>query len=85
MMLSYTLTVVGMFWLRWKRPEAERPYRCTGYPWLPGIYLLIATVWILNTVVTRPTEAIGSAIIVLIGVPFYWYWKRSNRKAAAVE
>ena len=85
MMLSYTLTVVGMFWLRWKRPEAERPYRCTGYPLLPGIYLLIATGWILNTVMTRPTEAIGSAIIVLIGVPFYWYWKRSNRKASTAE
>jgi len=37
MVLSYTLTVIAMFWLRWKRPEIPRPYRCTGYPWLPAI------------------------------------------------
>ena len=36
MVLSYTMTVMGLFVLRWKRPEIPRPYRCTGYPWLPG-------------------------------------------------
>ena len=85
MVLSYTLTVIAMFWLRWKRPEIPRPYRCTGYPWLPGIYVLIGTAWTLNTIFTRPTEAFWGTAIVLIGVPGYLYWKRSNRKAAAVE
>jgi APA family basic amino acid/polyamine antiporter len=80
MMLSYTLTVIGLFVLRWKRPDVPRPYRCTGYPWLPAIYILIAAVWIINTVIRRPTEALGRAIIVLIGVPGYLYWKRSSRK-----
>ena len=41
MVLSYTLTVIGLFILRWKRPDIPRPYRCTGYPWLPAIYVLI--------------------------------------------
>jgi APA family basic amino acid/polyamine antiporter len=85
MMLSYTLTVIGLFVLRWKRPDVPRPYRCTGYPWLPAIYILIAAVWIINTVIRRPTEALGSAIIVLIGVPGYLYWKRSSRKMTASE
>jgi APA family basic amino acid/polyamine antiporter len=85
MVLSYTLTVIGMFLLRWKRPEIPRPYRCTGYPWLPAIYVLIGTAWTLNTVITRPTEAFWGTAIVLIGVPGYLYWKRSNRKAAAAE
>ena len=85
MMLSYALTVVALFLLRWKRPTAPRSYRCTGYPWLPGIYLLIAAGWIVNTVVTRPTEALGSAIIVLIGVPGYLYWKRRNRSHPAAQ
>jgi basic amino acid/polyamine antiporter, APA family len=80
MVLSYTLTVVGMFLLRWKRPEIPRPYRCTGYPWLPAIYVLIGTVWTLNTIITRPTEAFWGTAIVLVGVPFYLFWKRSNRK-----
>jgi basic amino acid/polyamine antiporter, APA family len=85
MVLSYTLTVVGMFLLRWKRPEIPRPYRCTGYPWLPAIYVLIGAAWILNTIIRRPLEAFWSSAIVLIGVPGYLYWKRSNRKATAVE
>jgi len=82
MVLSYTLTVIGMFRLRWKRPEIPRPYRCTGYPWLPAIYVLIGTAWTLNTIITRPTQAFWGTAIVLIGVPGYLYWKRSNRKAS---
>ena len=82
MVLSYTLTVIGMFWLRWKRPEISRPYRCTGYPWLPGIYVLVGAAWTLNTIITRPTEAFWGTAIVLIGVPGYLYWKRGGRKAA---
>jgi basic amino acid/polyamine antiporter, APA family len=80
MVLSYTLTVIGLFILRWKRPDAPRPYRCTGYPWLPGIYVLIGAAWTLNTIITRPTEAFWGTAIVLIGVPGYLYWKRLSRK-----
>jgi APA family basic amino acid/polyamine antiporter len=76
MVLSYTLTVIGMFLLRWKRPEIPRPYRCTGYPWLPAIYVLVGVAWTLNTIITRPTEALWGAGIVLAGVPGYLYWKR---------
>jgi APA family basic amino acid/polyamine antiporter len=72
-----------MFLLRWKRPEIPRPYRCTGYPWLPAIYVLIGTAWTLNTIITRPTEAFWGTAIVLVGVPGYLYWKRSSHKQAA--
>src|SRR5580700_88884 len=85
MVLSYTLTVIGMFILRWKRPDIPRPYRCAGYPWLPAIYVLVGAAWTLNTIITRPTEAFWGTAIVLIGVPGYLYWKRSSRKATAVE
>jgi basic amino acid/polyamine antiporter, APA family len=80
MVLSYTLTVIGLFILRWKRPDIPRPYRCTGYPWLPGIYVLIGTAWTLNTIITRPKEALAGTIIVLIGVPGYLYWKYWGRE-----
>ncbi|HTS35275.1 MAG TPA: amino acid permease [Candidatus Solibacter sp.] len=80
MVLSYTLTVIAMFWLRWKHPEIPRPYKCTGYPWLPGIYVLIGVAWILNTTIRRPVESFWSMAIVLIGVPGYLYWKRSSRR-----
>jgi basic amino acid/polyamine antiporter, APA family len=82
MVLSYTLTVIGLFILRWKRPDISRPYRCAGYPWLPAIYVLIGAAWTLNTIVTRPTEAFWGTAIVLIGVPGYLYWKRANRQPA---
>jgi APA family basic amino acid/polyamine antiporter len=85
MVLSYTLTVIGMFLLRWKRPDIPRPYRCTGYPWLPAIYVLVGTAWTLNTIITRPTQAFWGTAIVLAGVPGYLYWKRSGRKAAALS
>src|SRR6266404_7590865 len=81
MVLSYTMTVMGLFVLRWKRPDIERPYRCAGYPWLPGLYVLVGTAWTLNTIYTRPTEAFWGTSIMLIGVPGYLYWKRNSRKA----
>ena len=82
MVLSYTLTVIGLFVLRWKKPDVPRPYRCTGYPWLPAIYVLVGVAWTLNTIIQRPTEAFWGATIVLIGVPGYWYWKRKSRAEA---
>ena len=81
MVLSYTMTVLGLFILRWKRPDIPRPYRCTGYPWLPGIYVLIGGAWTLNTIFTRPVESLAGTAIVLIGVPGYLYWKRMSGDA----
>jgi APA family basic amino acid/polyamine antiporter len=83
MVLSYTLTVIGLFILRWKRPDVPRPYRCTGYPWLPAIYVLVGVAWTLNTIIQRPTEAFWGALIVAVGIPGYLYWKRMNRVKAA--
>jgi basic amino acid/polyamine antiporter, APA family len=79
MVLSYTLTVIGLFVLRWKKPDLPRPYRCTGYPWLPGIYVLIGAAWTLNTIITRPAEAFWGATIVAAGVPGYLFWKWKSR------
>jgi APA family basic amino acid/polyamine antiporter len=85
MVLSYTLTVIGMFVLRWKRPDARRPYRCAGYPWLPGIYVLIGGAWTVNTIITRPLESLVGTLIVAAGVPAYLYWRRSSRRLGSGE
>jgi APA family basic amino acid/polyamine antiporter len=82
MVLSYTLTVIALFWLRWKKPDLPRPYRCSGYPWLPAIYILVGVAWTLNTIITRPTEAFWGTAIVLAGVPGYLYWKHGKRSGA---
>jgi basic amino acid/polyamine antiporter, APA family len=75
MVLSYFLTVVAVFVLRRKLPERERPYRCAGYPWGPALYLVIAGIWGLNAVLQRPRETLAGVGIVLIGIPFYLYWR----------
>ena len=87
MVLSYALTVMAIFVLRYKRPDAERPYRCTGYPWLPALYLIFSGIWTINVMVERRKESLAGVTIVLLGVPFYLYWKRrkANRATAAVQ
>jgi basic amino acid/polyamine antiporter, APA family len=83
MVLSYTLTVIGLFVLRWRRPDIARPYRCAGYPWLPGIYVFVGTAWTLNTIITRPAEAFWGAVIVAAGVPGYVFWRLKSRAITA--
>jgi basic amino acid/polyamine antiporter, APA family len=78
MVLFYTLAVIGLFILRRKRPQVPRPYRCLGYPWIPGLYVLVAAAWTLNILVTRPKESLVGTLIMLAGVPAYMYWKRSG-------
>jgi len=85
MVLSYTLTVIGLFVLRWKKPDLPRPYRCTGYPWLPGTYVLIGVAWTLNTIITRPAEAFWGATIVAAGVPGYLFWKWESSRITKPE
>jgi APA family basic amino acid/polyamine antiporter len=76
MVLSYIATVVGLFVLRRKRPDHPRPYRCTGYPYVPAIYIVIASAWALNAGMKRPWETLLGIGIVFLGVPGYLYWKR---------
>jgi basic amino acid/polyamine antiporter, APA family len=84
MVLSYLAAVAGLFVLRRSRPDVPRAYRCTGYPWVPAIYLAVAGAWAVNTLVQRPKEALAGLAIVLIGVPGYLYWKRSSRRSASL-
>lgn len=83
MVLSYILTVVAVFVLRQKQPERERPYRCAGYPWGPLLYVVLAGVWALNAVIERPRETLAGCAIVVIGIPFYIYWRWQKLKGTA--
>jgi APA family basic amino acid/polyamine antiporter len=81
MVLSYVSCVVAMFVLRRRKPDLPRPYRCFGYPWLPAIYVLLIGVWLCNTIVKRPNEALACVGLMAIGVPWYVYWKRGAKTA----
>jgi basic amino acid/polyamine antiporter, APA family len=79
--VAYVVAVAGLFVLRRKYPDAPRPYRCTGYPYLPALYLVITVTWALNSVVSRPKETLIGIGIALLGVPLYFFWKRRGEKA----
>ena len=77
-LLFYALTVGGLFILRRTRPDAERPYRALGYPWLPGFYVLLASMIMLNLLFVKPTYTWPGLLIVLSGAPVYFFWRRQR-------
>jgi basic amino acid/polyamine antiporter, APA family len=85
MIVSYVVTVGALFVLRRKLPDHPRPYRCTGYPVLPAIYILLTSIWTVNTIIARPRESLGGLLLVLIGIPGYFYWSRRRSSAEAVR
>ncbi len=75
--LFYGATAFGVFILRKKMPDAPRPYKVWGYPFVPAIVILCAAGLFINTIVKQPREAGFGLILMLTGVPM-WYW--FNRK-----
>jgi len=75
-LIFYILTIAGVFVLRWKRPDAERPYKAFGYPVLPAIYIVVAAVIEALLLVYKPSFTWPGLIIVLLGVPVYFIWRK---------
>jgi APA family basic amino acid/polyamine antiporter len=75
-LLFYVLTIAGLYWLRWKRPHAERPYRAFGYPVVPALYILGATTIVGVLVMYKRETTWPGMVIVLLGLPVYYVWKR---------
>ncbi|MBZ5687836.1 MAG: amino acid permease [Acidobacteriia bacterium] len=70
-LIFYVLTVTGVFRLRFKRPDAPRPYRTLGYPFIPAFYILAATVILVVLFVYRPSTTWPGLLIVSLGIPVY--------------
>ena len=75
-LIFYVLTIAGIFVLRRKRPDAERPYRAWGYPVVPILYILAALLIMLILILYQTQDTWPGLVIVLIGVPVYWVWSR---------
>jgi basic amino acid/polyamine antiporter, APA family len=75
-LLFYMLTTVGLFVLRRTRPDAERPVRAPGYPWLPALYLVATAAFCVNLLFQKPLYTWPGLIIVALGVPIYFLWRR---------
>lgn len=75
--IFYGATAFGVFILRKRMPDAPRPYKVWGYPVVPAIVIFIAAALFVNTIIKQPREASIGLVLMLIGVPM-WYW--FNRK-----
>jgi APA family basic amino acid/polyamine antiporter len=77
-LVFYILTIVGLFVLRSKRPEAPRPYKALGYPVLPALYLVLAA-WICIILLRyKPQYTWPGLVLVLLGIPVYLFWSRRS-------
>jgi APA family basic amino acid/polyamine antiporter len=75
-LIFYVLTIGGLFVLRRRRPDAERPYRAFGYPIVPVLYIVAATGIMLALILYKTQTTWPGLILVLLGVPVYWVWRR---------
>lgn len=78
--LFYMLTIAGIFILRKKRPEAERPYKAFGYPVLPILYIIMGVAFCILLIIYKPQFTWPGLIIVLLGVPLYYLAISANKK-----
>jgi APA family basic amino acid/polyamine antiporter len=80
--IFYILTIIGIFILRKKRPELERPYKAFGYPFLPAIYILMGTCFCVLLIIYKPNFTWPGLIITLLGVPLYYLALRNQKTAS---
>jgi basic amino acid/polyamine antiporter, APA family len=84
-LVFYILTIAGLFVLRYKQPNAERPYKAFGYPVLPAIYIVMAVFIDIVLLLYKPQFTWPGLIIVLLGIPVFYIWRsRSARQQAPV-
>ena len=82
-LIFYALTTIGLFILRSKRPDAERPYRAVGYPVLPALYILLASTIAVVLLISEKTraQAVSGLVLVAIGIPVYFLWRKAEPTA----
>jgi APA family basic amino acid/polyamine antiporter len=86
-LIFYVLTIAGLFVLRRKKPDVERPYKAFGYPFVPALYIVLATAIMLVLVLYRTQTTWPGLLIVVTGIPVFLLWRRGStpRAAAALD
>jgi len=74
--ILYGMTAAGVIVLRKKSPNLARPYRTIGYPVVPVLFVLVALVLVLSTLFDSPRESVMGIGLIVLGLPFYFYWKK---------
>jgi APA family basic amino acid/polyamine antiporter len=74
--ILYGMTTAAVVVLRRKRPDLHRPYRTLGYPVVPVLFVLVALFLVGSTLIDSPRESVLGLVLILIGLPFYYQWKK---------
>jgi APA family basic amino acid/polyamine antiporter len=83
--IFYVLTIIGIYILRVKRPNAERPYKAFGYPVLPAIYIIMGIAFCVLLLAYKPEYSRGGLVIVLSGIPIYYITKYFSKDEEQVD
>jgi amino acid transporter len=76
--IFYGMATAAVFVLRRKEPDLPRPYRTLGYPWIPGLFVVMAAVICLHTLWHKPWDVGLGLAFLAAGLPFYWFWRRRS-------
>lgn len=79
--IYYGATAFGVFILRKKMPNAHRPYKVWAYPFIPAFFVLFCIALFINTIISKPREAAFGMILMLTGVPLYYWFTSKNQKS----
>lgn len=79
--IFYGLAVVALFRLRKTEPNMQRPYRCPGYPWIPGAFVLGALALTVSIFLQSPGRSSIGLALILAGLPFHSYWQKKMTAA----
>lgn len=77
--IFYGATAFGVFLLRKRMPDANRPYKVWGYPFVPAIVILFSAGLFINTIIVQPREAGIGTILMLTGIPMWYFFKKKNK------
>jgi APA family basic amino acid/polyamine antiporter len=78
--ILYGMTAAAVIVLRIKRPDLARPYRTLGYPLVPALFVMGAVILLVSTAVDRPRESLMGIGLILLGLPFYFYWNKKRKR-----
>jgi amino acid transporter len=76
----YAMSCGAVLWLRYTAPELVRPYKAWGFPVTPVVFIVFSVWLVINTALAEPRSTAEGAVLILAGLPFYW-WQRSRARA----
>jgi APA family basic amino acid/polyamine antiporter len=83
-LIFFTLTILAIFILRIKKPDIPRPYKAFGYPVIPAIYIITTSFIMVILLIYKPNYTFPGLILVLLGIPVYYLWKKFSRNSAVL-